>query len=288
MLPQETTAAAMLELQQRLKSTLLYLQDEVQPVVETSLNDLFVNVNERVNERVEERLGDSQVSLAFEERLMQFDKAANQVSTTVESIEVMVEKVMIVADEAVVSVAGDDNRVLLQDEQREVLLSKEETTVQQAAVLEEQVRIQEDVAVVAVHEKAIKAEHDILATKEVVLQTKTRALSNFCELVKSLIATKMNQLTSRMVDFMDHLFLAYYEMHLVAQAAETKSTNTLNDLQSKMFDRVQPLLANQIQEKVESEVHLVTETIAAIMVQPEEEQDEEAENLETTVGDKAN
>ena len=273
-LPRENTAAALVKLQGRVQETLLYLQDEVRPMVEASLDAILAKVNTRVDELVQDRLGDSKVSLAFEERLLQFDQAANQVTQALENVQVMAETVTVAADQAVVGVAGSSS--LVQNE-REVL---HETTTAQAVALEAQVKMQQDLAVIAVHEQAVKAEQDIIASKNAALQKKTQVLNNFAELVKSLVLNKMDQLTTTMVDWMDHLLLAFYEMHLVARVAETKNTNTLKELQDKMHKRVQ-LFAEHLQEHVEAEVKLVTDTIGAMMLHPQEDEDEEAEKLET-------
>jgi len=79
-LPDQDTADALLQMQRDVKETLLYLQDEVRPVMMDYLDTIFLQVNAQIDERVESRLGDTQVSLAFEERLMQLDAAVNQVT----------------------------------------------------------------------------------------------------------------------------------------------------------------------------------------------------------------
>lgn len=268
-LPDENTAAALLELQQKIKKTLLELQSEVGPVVEASLNDLLRHVDAKVEEHAEKRLVDSQAALAFEERLLQLEVAATQVTEAVGKVSAVAQEVEVVAANVF---AGDS---LLQETAKQAATN----TAERTAALEEAMVIQKEVTETALHEKAVELEQDVTDAKEAALREKKQVMSNFAEIVKGMIVNKLDCLVASMIDFLDGLLLTFYKIQLAVRVAETKSSHSLEQLQAEMYDKVKQL-ALHLQERVEAEVQLVTGTIDAMMLHPKEEADEDAAELE--------
>lgn len=275
-LPNEDTAATLMQIQTRLKNALLQLENEVVPAALVKLDEMFLHVDKEIDKRVEERFGDSQVSLAFEERLLQLDTAANQVTTKIEQVTTVAQEVAMAADEAVDLVVGKDGATAMV---RTTVSETANAAAQQAEAIQEATVIRKQEVETTVHDEAVKLEHEVIAAKNDALLKKTQVAANFAQLVKSLILSKVEDLTTQIMNIIDKILLAFYEMHRLAQVAETKSTHSLEQVQTEMYNRVE-LLAAHVTKAVDTEVRSVSGTICSIIHQPEIDQNEKAQELE--------
>mmetsp|Transcript_28697 Transcript_28697/g.69602 ORF Transcript_28697/g.69602 Transcript_28697/m.69602 type:complete len:527 (-) Transcript_28697:497-2077(-) len=288
-LPKEGTTTAILELQQEVQRTILYLQEKllVRPILEAAIDDMFQHLHEKVD--VSLQAVDRKVTSAFKDRLVELDRTAHRMTEKIDQVDVMARTAAVAADDVVAraeiiaeELTRADNSTETKEGMRSPLLPYDEAKQSKTAltVLDgEMTKVYEtNTAVInTVENTTVILEQNLTDTREYLQREKDDVWSNLTTLVKSFLLEKFDQLAVHITDFIDHFFLAFYELRLVAKLAATKAQKsdvTLQELQDRMYHRINEE-AMMVRKRIEMEVNFAVHTIGSLLVHHHDNDDDD-------------